>query len=61
MEMVKKKTITNNVYANEKILQDTEYKRSAAVATDMCSYSTIKSLKYMVQSFYGRSDFPIKM
>jgi len=62
MEMVKKiQTITNNVYANEEILQETAYKRSAAVATDMCSYSAIKTSKYIVQSFYGRSDFPVQM
>jgi len=52
---------TNNFYANEEIVQEIEYKRSAAVATDMCSYSTVKTSKHMVQSFYVKSDFPIQM
>lgn len=37
----------------------TKHKRSAAVATNMRSYTAIKTSYYYVQSFYVRSDFPI--
>lgn len=61
MDMVKViQANTNTFYANEEFLQEAEYKRSAVVATDMCSYSSAKTSKYMVQSFYVRSNFPIQ-
>ncbi|CAI6343141.1 unnamed protein product [Macrosiphum euphorbiae] len=39
--------------------QDIKHRRSAAVATNMRSYTTIKTSPYFVQSFYVRSDWPI--
>jgi len=44
---------------NEEEKQKIKHKRSAAVATNMRSYSTIKTSPYFVQSFYVRSDWPI--
>ncbi|XP_008183745.1 uncharacterized protein LOC100575111 [Acyrthosiphon pisum] len=39
--------------------QEILHRRSAAVATNMRSYTTIKTSPYFVQSFYVRSDWPI--
>ncbi|XP_060856021.1 uncharacterized protein LOC132933760 [Metopolophium dirhodum] len=39
--------------------QEIKHRRSAAVATNMRSYTTIKTSPYFVQSFYVRSDWPI--
>jgi len=39
--------------------QEIQHRRSAAVATNMRSYTTIKTSPYFVQSFYVRSDWPI--
>ncbi|VVC34902.1 Hypothetical protein CINCED_3A025415 [Cinara cedri] len=46
---------------DETILQKTKFKRFAAVATDMNSYATVKISKYLAQSFYVMSDFPINI
>lgn len=60
MEMVQNLQISTNKIFNETIVpQEVKYKRYAAVAPDMCSYTTSKASPYLVQSFYVRSDFPI--
>lgn len=60
MEVVKSlQNITDNISIDEDNLQETKYKRSAAVATDMCSCITTKTSQHLVQLFYVRSDFPI--
>lgn len=46
---------------DENILQKTKFKRFAAVSADMNSYTTVKISKYLVQSFYVMSDFPINI
>lgn len=58
MEIIE--NLQNNVLlTNENTTEEYISKRSVAVATDMCSYSMIKTSRYLVQSFYARSDFPI--
>jgi len=62
MDMVKwlqDNNITDESSTNEGKKQEIKHKRSAAVATNMCSYTTIKTSPYFVQSFYARSDWPI--
>lgn len=50
---------TNALYNNQIMPQEIKYKRYAAVSPDMCSYTTSKASRYLVQSFYVRSDFPL--
>lgn len=51
---------TEDILLNfENIEQKTKFKRFAAVSTDMNSYTTVKISKYLAQSFYAMSDFPI--
>jgi len=62
MDMVKwlqDNNIADESLTNEEKKQDIKHKRSAAVATNMRSYTTIKTSPYFVQSFYVRSDWPI--
>lgn len=60
--LIKAQETTNEYYIlqNEGLLQETRHKRTAAVATDLCSYIATKTSRYLVQSFYVRSDFPIQ-
>ncbi|XP_022166694.1 uncharacterized protein LOC111031169 [Myzus persicae] len=62
MDMVKylqDNNIVDESLTNEEKKQEIKHKRSAAVATNMRSYTTIKTSPYFVQSFYVRSDWPI--
>ncbi|XP_026811145.1 uncharacterized protein LOC113552466 [Rhopalosiphum maidis] len=62
MDMIKylqDNNIADEPLINEDNPEEIKHKRSAAVATDMRSYTTIKTSPYFVQSFYVRSDFPI--
>lgn len=52
---------TNFLLAHKIVPQENRYKRSAAVATDMRSYISIKSSPHLIQSFYAKSDFSIRL
>jgi hypothetical protein len=52
---------TNTLQANKIVPQEAQFKRSAAVATDMRSYTSVKTSPNLVQSFYAKSDFPIRL
>lgn len=52
---------THEWQAKKVVLQEARFKRSAAVATDLRSYTSTKTSSRLIQLFYAQSDFPIRL
>lgn len=55
LEKIKRDILASEVKPPDEI----QFRRTAAVSADMCTYTATKASPSVIQTFYVRSDFPI--